>query len=782
MAVPAGTASTVAGLPAHMTTPAIDDARAVDPLERLLEDSWDERARRMSRRELLSESLATALFLLCSVPLAASALGSHVDLLAVVVLVPLYAVLSRLVKFPIGAGYVVPSYVALVPMLLLLPPGLVPLLTAAALATGAAVRWALRRTEAARIVFSIPDAWHAVGPAVVLMVAGTGASGWTLAAVYLAAFAAGGVADLVSATLREAGGLGIAPQLQLRVVAVVLLPAACLAPLGLLVAHAARHQPAEALLVLPVTLLLFLLVRDRNDRIESAQRRLELVAHERTRLQSAVGRLGDAFAAKLDLDALLEILLRSSVEAVDADGGRLTLAGAGEPRTFEIAGGTELLGALAAAAGAAEAAGRSEQAERAGAWALALPFSFAVQDGRAEGVLAVTRRDRGFREDEQALIAGLGERAGKAAEEIVANQALRDQAVTDALTGLGNRRRLAGDLATLLARPSVGDPVVLMLFDLDGFKSYNDTFGHPAGDALLARLGSKLAASVAPHGSAYRLGGDEFCALLEVRSDELHAVIGAAAAGLEERGERFAIGASYGAVLLPPEATTAEYAIQLADERMYARKQARGPRAADPARDVLLRIMQARGAELHDHAGEVAQLALRVGRRLQMTAEELDELARGAELHDIGKVAIPDAILEKPAPLNPEEWEFMRQHTLLGERILSAAAALRPVAAIVRATHERWDGRGYPDGVTGAAIPLGARIIAVCDAFDAMTTARCYRESIGREAACDELRREAGRQFDPAVVEAFLAELDERRATPRPTRVLERGARSTGVD
>ena len=193
---------------------------------------------------------------------------------------------------------------------------------------------------------------------------------------------------------------------------------------------------------------------------------------------------------------------------------------------------------------------------------------------------------------------------------------------------------------------------------------------------------------------------------------------------------------------------------------MYARKQGRSSAVTEQTRDVLVRIMHAKQPGLPDHSTGVARLATLVGRRLGMDAEQLDELARAAELHDIGKVGIPDAILEKPGELDAGEWEFIRQHTILGERILSAAPALRPVATIVRASHERWDGRGYPDRLSGEEIPLAARIVAVCDAYEAITGDRCYRKARPSESAREELRREAGRQFDPVVVEAFLAELD----------------------
>jgi diguanylate cyclase (GGDEF)-like protein len=298
-----------------------------------------------------------------------------------------------------------------------------------------------------------------------------------------------------------------------------------------------------------------------------------------------------------------------------------------------------------------------------------------------------------------------------------------------------------------------------MLFDLDGFKAYNDTFGHPAGDALLARLGAKLSTEVAPYGQAYRLGGDEFCAVLDIDAERVEEVIAIAALSLTETGEEFSISASYGVVLLPHEADSLEHALQLADERMYSHKHGRASGAGDQARDVLMRTMQAKQPSLGVHSNEVAQLAVAVARRFGMSSEEVDEVGRAAELHDVGKVGIPDAILDKPGRLDADEWEFMYQHTILGERILNAAAALRPVARLVRSTHERWDGTGYPDRLKGTEIPRGARIVAVCDAYEAMTSDRTYRRAMSHRAACAELRAMAGTQFDPEIVEAFIAEV-----------------------
>jgi diguanylate cyclase (GGDEF)-like protein len=385
----------------------------------------------------------------------------------------------------------------------------------------------------------------------------------------------------------------------------------------------------------------------------------------------------------------------------------------------------------------------------------------AASPSEIAGSLWLVRATRAFEEDEVALISELVAKAELAAAEIVAHQAIREQAMTDPLTGLGNRRRLAADLrAAFEQHVDATRPSLLLLFDLDGFKAYNDTFGHLAGDELLARLGERLRRAVDGVGRAYRLGGDEFCAHLDlvgVDSDEL---ISAAAAALTETGPEFAIGASLGVVVLPREADDPSRALRLADERMYANKRRRSTGAGCQASEVLLRAMRAKQPELDQHADHVAELAARVARRLAVSGEALDEVCRAAQLHDIGKVGIPDAILNKRSGLTDGEWEFVRNHTVLGERILHGAPALRPIARLVRASHERWDGSGYPDRLRGEEIPLGARIVSVCDAYEAMTTDRTYRAAVPHEVACEELRRCAGAQFDPDVVEAFLAVIE----------------------
>ena len=327
---------------------------------------------------------------------------------------------------------------------------------------------------------------------------------------------------------------------------------------------------------------------------------------------------------------------------------------------------------------------------------------------------------------------------------------------TDGLTGLGNRRLLMQRLERAAATATAERPLLVAMYDLDGFKHYNDLFGHPAGDALLSRLAHELAADLRDVAQAYRMGGDEFCVVAELGDvgDALN-IAELAATALRERGEGFNVTASYGAVLVPLDTTDCRDALRIADQRMYAQKSGSRLSALTQTTDVLLQMTAERSAELGEHASEVAQLAEAVAVRLGMSAERA-EIVRAANLHDIGKLAIPESILHKPGPLTPEEWFYVRQHTVIGERILAAAPSLSRCGAIVRASHEAWDGTGYPDGLAGEEIPLEARIIAVCDAFQAMTSQRPYEAARTVDEAVAELRRCAGTQFDPHVVRVFV--------------------------
>ena len=345
---------------------------------------------------------------------------------------------------------------------------------------------------------------------------------------------------------------------------------------------------------------------------------------------------------------------------------------------------------------------------------------------------------------------------------------LESQATSDGLTSLGNRRKLLVDLERWVRTATADTPVVLTMFDLNGFKNYNDSFGHPAGDALLQRLGSALTEAVTPfNGRAYRPGGDEFCVIAS--AGRQHALELAASRALSDRGDGFAISAAFGSVVIPLDTGDVTEALRKADLAMYEQKHSGRATAGRQSSDVLIRALAERHPDIGEHHDGVAELVEAVGRRLGIEADELSDLRHAAALHDIGKVAIPDAIINKPGPLTAEEWAFLRRHTLIGERILSAAPALSGAARLVRSSHEAWDGTGYPDALAEVEIPLGARIIAVCDSFDAMISNRPYAPPRSIEDALAELRRCAGTQFDPEIVPVFEEVIAARATAPTAT-------------
>jgi diguanylate cyclase (GGDEF)-like protein len=731
-------------------------------VDRLVEERWESRDRRGSRRELTVVSAAAVLFGIAAVGLlVVSHAVAAVPLGTACALIAAYAVVSR-IEFPVGTGDVVPTQLLLVPMLVLLPPGAVPLAVAAGLVLSVLLGFALGRVPARRVLSAVPDAWHAVGPAAVLVAAGSPHVTAAQLPLMGLAFAACCLVDLVSSIARvRLSGIIVDWTIQCRVILSVWAVDACLAPIGFFAAIAARRVQSATLLVLPLALLLWVLARDRKKRIDHAYGRLKLLEHERSRLRAAVGRLGDAFAAKLQLEALLQTLLHGSVEALSAVSGRLSLTGLPGWSDLQIGDldGLRLLEATGAVTGSPIEPVEPVILDGEECWTIVIPIRI-QEPSPVTGTIGFVRRGRAFEPDELTMMSELVAKAELAAREILIHNELREQVLTDPLTGLGNRRKLMADLTHTFVRAAQGFPSMLLLFDLDGFKNYNDTFGHLAGDALLARMGAKLQQAVAPSGAAYRLGGDEFCAWIDLQDVVPDELILRASEALIEKGPQFCVRGSLGVVLLPNEADTPERAIQLADERMYANKRNRGTGTRTRAKDVLLRTMQAMQPELDAHAGQVAGLAIRVARRFGLAGEQLEEIGRAAELHCVGKVGIPDTILEKPGPLSRDEWEFMRRHTIVGERLLRTSPSLRPVAVLVRASHERWDGRGYPDGLAGESIPLGSRIVAVCDAYDAMTSDRPYRPAFTHEVACRELRAGAGTQFDQAVVDIFLAEVE----------------------
>ncbi len=318
-----------------------------------------------------------------------------------------------------------------------------------------------------------------------------------------------------------------------------------------------------------------------------------------------------------------------------------------------------------------------------------------------------------------------------------------------------------------------GAPAGLVLVDIDGFRALNGRRGVAAGDEALAAVGRRLRELVRGGDVVGRTGADELAVLMPGSGlDGARGVAERLVAALELHGP---VTVSVGIAV---DTGTADLDGLLADaaDVLERARRAGGGRvgipgrapanvdATDPGRGAIGALALAlaeRAPEIGEHAEQVVALAGAVARRLGALPDDTERITAAALLHDIGKVAVPDSILSKPGPLTSEERQVMHEHPVVGERILRAVPGLGPVARIVRHAHEHVDGRGYPDGLMGEAIPLGSRIVAVCDAFDAMTRDRPHRAAMTRSEAVAELLACAGSQFDARIVDALVAHLEQ---------------------
>jgi len=323
----------------------------------------------------------------------------------------------------------------------------------------------------------------------------------------------------------------------------------------------------------------------------------------------------------------------------------------------------------------------------------------------------------------------------------------------DHVSGLPDQERLRRDLEReLAAELSYGAALHVCL--LQGLGQYNDAYGEACADAMIGWLARRLRDAVGARGTVYRLRGAGFAVLSSLADppEELDPVI---AAALLEVGEGFIIRGAVGRALAPEEAPGAGSAIELATRRALAvRRERPGDGELRPPQDPLEVLPLVRPRY------QIDEVASRIGRRMGLAGNDLDELEAAAHLRDVGNMALPSAVLTREGELPRHEWEFIRLHTVVGERLLAANFGMESVARLVRSSHERWDGDGYPDGLRGEEIPLGARILFVCGAFQDMTSERPHRPARDARAALGELRQAAGTQFDPAVVSAFEDEFD----------------------
>ena len=365
-------------------------------------------------------------------------------------------------------------------------------------------------------------------------------------------------------------------------------------------------------------------------------------------------------------------------------------------------------------------------------------------------------------------------------------------ALTDPLTSLGNHRHFQDQLQLHIEQAAEqGLPLSVCLFDLDNFKQINDRYGHPVGDKVLAQVATRLRRA----GDAFRLGGDEF-ALLLPGSGEQAALAQAEklvqALGADDTEHGGTVSFSAGVATFPQHGRDRAELVRVADISLYWAKAegknrvqlyrsdrpvaqhlqqlATGPDrgARLQAASALAGAVDARDAYVGSHSERVGELAAACAARIGLPQEQVELVRLAGRLHDLGKVAIPEEILRKRGPLTVRERQVLERHPQIGFGMLESLG-VEPVASWVLHHHERWDGHGYPANLAGEQIPIGARIILVADAYDAMLSDRVYRPMMTTEATVAELARCAGTQFDPLIVETFLDGLAaDWNATVRP--------------
>lgn len=331
----------------------------------------------------------------------------------------------------------------------------------------------------------------------------------------------------------------------------------------------------------------------------------------------------------------------------------------------------------------------------------------------------------------------------------------------DSLTGLYNRRYIEETMSRMDAAGEV--PVSVIMADVNGLKITNDVFGHSAGDALLKSVAKMMEECSGRGDFVARLGGDEFVILMPGKGlEEAEAVIRCIRSiQVEIKGSSLALSLSLGCACKDNADTAVQTALQRAEEYMYQQKLLDGKSYRNAIISTLLATLYEKSNETEEHSKRLEKYCHAVGKKLQLSSKEMDELSLLALLHDVGKVGVNPDVLRKPGPLTEAEWDEMKRHPEIGFRIAQATPELSSVAEMILSHHERWDGGGYPRGLKGTEIPMACRILAVADAYDAMTSKRVYRPAVTVAQAAAEIRENMGTQFDPQMAGLMLEVLQE---------------------